>query len=240
MVSAVDIDIAQNVQFHDELARTVWQDGNMDPRIRYQLLRIAKKFIESLDIQDLPLRDVQLTGSLASYNYTDYSDFDLHVVVDKSKLSCDPDVAEELFQAKKALWNKTYPIKIRGHDVELYVEDSANPPTSNGTYSIIDGEWTVKPKKSRPSINSTAIVAKSQDLAQRILDVVEQGDYDAAQDIKEKIGKMRRSSIAKEGLYGVENLAFKVLRNQGYLDKLSKFITAGTVSQLSLRERQCK
>jgi predicted nucleotidyltransferase len=234
------IDIFKNVQFHDELNPKIWDNFNMNKKVQYHLLRVAKKFIESLDIDNLPLRDVQLTGSLASYNYTPYSDFDLHVVVDRSQLSCDPQVAEELFQAKKAVWNKTYPVKIYGHDVELYVEDSANPPVSNGTYSVIDGEWIIQPKKQRPKINNSAILAKTQDLVTRIEDAISSKDHDAAQDIKEKIGRMRRSSIADEGLYGVENLAFKVLRNQGYLNRLSDFITKGTVTGLSLGERKCR
>jgi predicted nucleotidyltransferase len=233
----MNIDIKSNVQFHDQLYPRVWTNAKMDPRVRYHLLRVAKQFIESLDLENLPLRDVQLTGSLASYNYTSYSDFDVHVVVDRSKISCEPDVADELFQAKKSIWNKTYPVVIYGHDVELYVEDSASPPTSNGTYSLIDGVWVDPPKKQRPNIDHSAVLAKTLDLARRITDAVENKDYEDARDIKDKIGRMRKSSIAKEGLYGVENLAFKVLRNQGYLDNLRNFITQGSVEQLSLREK---
>lgn len=234
------LDIEKNIQYHDQLYPRVWFKKQMRPSVRYHLLQVAKKFIKSLDVENLPLRDVQLTGSLASYNYTAYSDFDLHIVVDRSKMGCDPDIAEEMFQAKKAVWNKTYPVTIYNHDVEVYVEDSSNPPVSNGTYSVIDGRWLSLPKKESPNINHSAVLAKSRDLMKRIDDAVQGGDTETAVELKEKISNMRKSSIADEGLYGTENLAFKVLRNQGYLDRLSEFITRGTVKQLSLKERGWK
>ena len=34
---------------------------------------------------------------------------------------------------------------------------------------------------------------------------------------------MRSSGLKDEGIYSIENLAFKILRNSGYLEKLSNF-----------------
>jgi hypothetical protein len=38
--------------------------------------------------------------------------------------------------------------------------------------------------------------------------------------IQNKIRKMRRAGLDKAGEFSTENLAFKILRNQGYLERL--------------------
>ena len=45
--------------------------------------------------------------------------------------------------------------------------------------------------------------------------------YEYAGKIKDKIAKMRQSGLDDEGIYSPENLAFKMLRNANYLEKLS-------------------
>ena len=43
-------------------------------------IKIAKKFYQDLNIE-APLKDITLTGSSANYNWTDYSDIDLHLLI---------------------------------------------------------------------------------------------------------------------------------------------------------------
>jgi hypothetical protein len=45
--------------------------------------------------------------------------------------------------------------------------------------------------------------------------------YEYAGKIKDKIARMRQSGLEDEGIYSPENMAFKMLRNAGYLEKLS-------------------
>jgi len=226
--------IDKNIQFHDTLNPEVWNGTELDHEVRYHLLQIAEKFIESLEIEDFPLMDIQLTGSMASYNYTPYSDFDVHVVYDHDDLGFDDKLVEQLFQAKKAIWNDHYPITIHGYSVELYAESSKHPPVSNGTFSIIDNVWLTEPVKEKPTIDNHAVAAKTRDLMGSIDTVVSHDDIDGADSLRQKIIKMRKSGIAEAGMYGAENLAFKILRNQGFLAKLSKFIKNKTTQDLSL------
>jgi len=44
---------------------------------------------------------------------------------------------------------------------------------------------------------------------------------DRAESLMEKIKKLRKAGLETNGEYSVENLAFKTLRNTGYLKKLS-------------------
>lgn len=65
----------------------VWENPNdpnkatMVPKVRKALERIADEFIEYLG-DDVFVEDVVLTGSLANFNWSEFSDFDLHIIVD--------------------------------------------------------------------------------------------------------------------------------------------------------------
>ena len=49
--------------------------------------------------------------------------------------------------------------------------------------------------------------------------------YGLAEKIKGKVKIMRQSGLSKEGIYSAENLAFKILRNNGLLEILSALKT---------------
>jgi hypothetical protein len=62
---------------------------------------------------------------------------------------------------------------------------------------------------------------KVQDLIKQIDVAIETADDpEDLQRITDKLRHMRRSGLDRSGEFSVENLAFKVLRNQGYIDKL--------------------
>jgi hypothetical protein len=51
------------------------------------------------------------------------------------------------------------------------------------------------------------------------------------------IRRLRQAGLEKGGEYSVENLAFKLLRTQGKIDKLRTHIDRLQSSELSLKER---
>jgi pyrimidine deaminase RibD-like protein/predicted nucleotidyltransferase len=214
--------VAGNIAYHSQLNPATWSGDQMRPEVRDRLLAIAGTFIEYLEIPNFEVIDIVLTGSMSNYNWTRFSDFDLHVVTDYSDLECD-DLAEALYQAKKKIWNDAHNIRIRGHDVELYVEDINHPPVSQGVFSIKDNRWIHAPKYLPPKISTGAVNHKVQDLLVQIKHALETADD--SRDIKritDKLRKMRRAGLDAGGEFSVENLAFKVVRNLGYLDQLSK------------------
>lgn len=226
--------VKSNVAYNKELAPEAWRGVNLRSEVRYKLLRAAQMFVEYLEIPNFKLIDVVLTGSMANFNYTRFSDFDVHVVTRYSDLDCD-DLAEAFYQAKKKIWNDDHDVIVRGHEVELYVEDVEEPPISGGIYSLLDDAWIKQPSYEPPSIDDLAVNHKVQDLIKQITVTIQNAD-DAA-DVRRlmtKLRKMRQSGLDSGGEYSVENLSFKILRNLGYIERLSRAIKDQQDRALSL------
>lgn len=212
--------VSDLLPYHNALNPVVWDRDRIDPKIKQRLLDIAQLFQSYLDIDDLQVYDVVLTGSLANYNYSQHSDFDLHLMVDYSDI--DGDLAEKFLKAKKDLWNDQHDITIKGYDVELYAQDISETHASSGVYSLTKDQWLIKPKYQPPTINDQAVTVKAN-YYRRAIDIItdnEHAELDDIQQLKDKIRRMRRSGLQKQGEFSTENLVFKILRNQGYLKKL--------------------
>ena len=215
---------------HGELNQDFWnQPGNkLDPEIREQLLRIAEDFIEGSQAAGAPLKDITFTGSLANYNYSPYSDVDLHVLFDFSDINEDEELVREYFQALKSVWNNRHDIRMKGYEVEIYGQHSEDPHVASGLYSVLNDEWIVEPELSNPQIDFRDIEMKAKAIEHqidRVVDLYDEGKYEEAIEradkLKAKIKKLRQSGLDDVGEYSVENLAFKTLRRNGYLGKLS-------------------
>jgi hypothetical protein len=214
--------VSDNVAYNEQLSPVAWAGDQLRLPVRVALLKAAKFFTDYLDIPNFRVIDVVLTGSMTNYNYTRYSDFDLHVVTRYSDLECD-DLAEAFYRAKKSIWNDNHDITIGGHDVELYVEDVEQPPVSSGMYSLLQDQWIKKPDYSPPTVDDRAVNLKVADLVKQIDVAVDRADDpEDIRRVTDKLRKMRRAGLDTTGEFGVENLTFKVLRNLGYLDKLDQ------------------
>lgn len=223
-----------NIAYHNELNPAVWDGDELRPEVRYKLLEIAKRFLEYLDVPDFKLIDIVLRGSLVNYNYTAYSDFDLHLITDMSLL--DTDIAENYYMAKKQIWNDEHDIIIRGHDVEMYVEDKDDTNVSAGTFSVLDNKWIKIPDYDPPSIDEKAVNAKVRDYIAQINRVLKTGNEQDLVHLKDKIKTMRQSGLEAGGEFSVENLAFKILRNKNYIKKLYQGINRAIDQELSIDE----
>jgi GNAT superfamily N-acetyltransferase len=229
--------VSGNIDYHKTLNPIAWDSNDkLRSEVQLKLLEIARVFVKYLEIPNFEVLDIVLTGSMANYNYTRYSDFDIHVVTHYANLQSD-EIAEAFYRAKKEIWNNQHDIKIRKHEAELYIEDSATPPVSGGVYSILRDEWINKPEYNPPRINNTAVNAKVRDLVRQIAHAIKDGDISDIERIRTKIRNMRRSGLDRAGEFGVENLAFKILRNEGYLDKLHKTYIQLQDRELSLEGR---
>jgi pyrimidine deaminase RibD-like protein/predicted nucleotidyltransferase len=229
--------VGDNVKYHSELNPLAWENRDLKPQVQKQLLKTALFFTRSLDIPNFKVLDVVLTGSMANYNYTKFSDFDVHVITNYSDLACD-DLVEKFYSAKKKIWNSEHDITIYGHEVEMYVEDAASPAVSNAVYSLLKGAWIKEPTQENPVIDDAAINAKTRDLIKQI-DVVLQS-ADEPEDIiriVHKLKQMRQSGLDQHGEFGVENLSFKILRNLGYIEKLHQSYLARQDQELSIQEQ---
>ena len=215
---------------HDELNKDVWNqpDDNLDPEIREKLLIIANDFYDSLEVGNVGYDDVTFTGSLAAFNYSRFSDVDLHILLDFANIDEKVDLVREYFNAMKSIWNRLHDITIKGYEVEIYLQDINDPHEAQGLYSVLNGEWIKKPtldKKDFDKDNIKKKAASLMDQIDRIERLIDDGKYQEAQQysdkLKAKIRKMRKTGLETVGAYSVENLAFKVLRRNEYLGKLS-------------------
>ena len=210
---------------HDELSKKIWEDNEiMRPDVRKALENIANEFLDYLKI-DVDVEDITFTGSYANYNYTPYSDIDLHIVVDFDKISSDEDLVEGFMNAKKSYWNDRYDITVNGIEVEIYPQDSSEEHVSSGVYSIDQEKWIVKPEKFQKEPNLKSANKKFQMLKREISSAIESEDLKSIERLLKKLRDMRKSALKKSGEMSVENIAYKMLRSEDLIQKLydSKF-----------------
>ena len=222
-----DEKIVKSFQSKDSLSDQIFEvDGKrftMREDIRKRLLDISDDFIESLGIEFF-IHDIVLTGSLSNYNWSQYSDVDLHILIDFEDSKFNSDLLKEFFDAKKNVWNEKHDIKIKGFDVEVYVQDVNEPHVSSGVYSILNNKWVVEPKKETPNIDERKILEKGEEFAKKIDRLSSIGEKDDALTqidvLRKKIKEFRQSGLEEGGEYSYENLTFKLLRRNGYIEKL--------------------
>jgi predicted nucleotidyltransferase len=210
----------------------------MRDEIKKRLIEISNDFIESLGVEFF-IHDVVLTGSLANYNWSQYSDIDLHVIIDFEESKYEMDILKEFFDAKKNVWNEKHDIKIKGYDVEIYVQDINEPHISSGVYSVLHNKWEIEPKKETPNIDDRKILEKGEDFAKKI-DYLTKNPKEVTinqlEDLRKKIKEFRQSGLESGGEYSYENLTFKLLRRNGYIQKLLKLKTQLTDKKLSITQ----
>lgn len=233
-------ELADAVKFHDKLNPVLWDEGNrMRPEVREALLKIAQDFQEFMGIGDFALEDITVSGSNAAYSYTPHSDIDLHLIVDQSQLN-PSEVYKELFNAKKYQYNDQHDFKIKGYDVEVYVQDAAQPHESLGVYSLVKDDWKRIPTARRANLNEPATRVKYEKLGHVIEQALRSSDYDYVDRVLDTVKKYRKAGLDDKGEFGPENLAFKALRKSGLVQRLWDHRADLKDQQLSLREKAAK
>ena len=241
-----DVDLS-SFEFHDELNKDFWnqEDDRLDPEIRQKLIAIADDFWNSLEVGGADYDDITFTGSLAAHNYSKFSDVDLHILVDFSDVDDKTDLVREYFNAMKSIWNRLHDILIKGYEVEIYVQDVNDPHEAQGLYSILNDQWIKKPVLDKQDFDKDNVKKKAaglMDQIDRLQPLIDDGKYEEAEKyadkLKEKIRKMRKTGLETVGAYSVENLAFKVLRRNDYLGKLSDAKREAYDKMQSIKEQQ--
>jgi hypothetical protein len=215
--------------YSDTLNPALWDGEELKSDVKDALAKIANKFSEFIDVEQIRIVDYIITGSNCGYNYTSQSDLDLHVLVDARKLGEENPLTEPFLRAKKSLWNSGHEITVKGFNVELYAEDvnaKENQLVANGIYSLYHDEWIKKPTYEKPTYDDSNVQAKAEGIMQQIdllISDASETDQQEIDDLWEHIRRMRRAGLEREGEFSVENLAFKTIRNNGYFDKLRDY-----------------
>ena len=214
---------------HHELNPVLWDNNHLRKDVRHKLLEIARHFALYLNVPRLYLKDVTLSGSSAGYNYSEYSDIDLHLVVNKLE-------SEELFTDKKNLYNTQHQLHIGGIPVELYVQPADQPHHSAGIYSVLDDKWINEPVHEEPTVDPKDIKSKARNYAGKINLAIRTNDIAQCRSVMAELKRLRKAGLEANGEQSVENLAFKLLRARGQIEKLRKYITKLESAELSLGE----
>lgn len=215
----------------NELNPLFFPNKMLNSRIRLRLLDIADDFYRTLDIEWVEVKDILFVGSLVNFNWSRYSDIDMHIVISYKDVNEDVGIVEKYLLAKKNEWNTDHEnLKIYGFPIEVFVEDINGDKQSNGIYSILHNKWIKEPSK-LPNINMSKYHIK--DISARIMNKIDDlSDYfvnneDLDDTYIKKVGNlwnkikgMRKIGLSREGETAWENIVFKVLRRSGYLDKL--------------------
>lgn len=227
----------------DSLNPKIWNGDKLNPEIREHLLKIANEYVKYLDI-DIQPEKIMFLGSMANYNWNESSDLDLHIVYDFNKISDDVNFVKDFFDTKGSNWNNKHKITLKSYDVEVYVQEKEEKNKSIGVYDLKNDIWISQPKRENITIDKELIKKKASSIATKIEEIEKLSNknldwnniYKEAKKLKNKIKKMRQAGLDKSGEFSAENLAFKFLRNNGYLEKLGSITFKAFDKNLSMDE----
>lgn len=233
-MDASEVSLA-SFKVQDELHPKFWIDNKLNSRVRLRLMDIADDFIKELAVDWVDPVDIVFTGSLANYNWSKYSDIDVHIVYDFSQIySKKTKFVEDYFNSKKENWKQNHDeLTIYGFPVELYVEDVNAHKNDTGRYSINKNSWIKEPKtlededlnedfiKDKVAKYCTEVEEiekrlkketdeyKIEQLGKRVRRIFKQMQTDRANGLKTKKKEMSNG-----------NIIYKAVRRLGYLDKI--------------------
>lgn len=228
--------ILEKIEKHNILNPILWNNENeLKPEIKETLEEIVDQFVADLKENDIEIKvlDSIIVGSNASYNYTEDSDLDLHIIVDTNIIDCKYGLLKIVYDYAKSMFNSKYELSIYDIPVEIYVEDLTTSVNSNGIYSLKDG-WLKEPTQvDIPDINIDDVYPKWEERANKLID----GDNITFEEVDKYIDDiylLRKQSIMKAGEYAKGNLVFKEIRNNGLLDELKELKNELKSKELSL------
>ena len=241
-------EIIKSFESQDVLNPKIWEkEGKsyiMKPEVREKLLETANVFIDFLGV-DVVITDIIMIGSLVNYNWSKFSDIDLHIVVNYNQFPTNSqDLYVEFFDLKKIIFNDRHNIKLFGYDVECFVQSETETAFSSGIYSVLYDMWVNEPKQSEMKNIDVDLLKEKANQWMRIIDGVVENISDEDPDeikrlvkqYKEKLKKFRNCGLEKGGEMSLENLVFKLLRRNGYIGKLYELPTDLIDKKLSMKQ----
>lgn len=217
------MNLLEALEYHDTLNPLIWtEDNTLRKEVEIAVKKIVDLFIGQQEIK-IPVLDIYILGSNASYNYSPTSDLDVHIITNYDNMDCNEEILQTLFNALKTNFNKDYDFTIHGVNVELYVQDVNSSTISNGIYSVFDREWIKFPERAedpKTEVEDKELLQQYQD------EVIKTLTADSSEEVGNMIDKLyllRQKSLTKDGEFGDGNLVFKEIRSLGLLDKLKDY-----------------
>jgi predicted nucleotidyltransferase len=241
---------ANSFSYNDKLHDFFWKKKNgnyeFNSLVRKKILKMINIFCESVDVKTF-IKDIQLTGSLANYNYTKYSDLDIHILLDFNEISDDYDLIKARLELECWKWNEEHEVAINDFEVQVYFQDVNEPHEASGLFSLGKSKWIKRPKHNPPEIDEKDLSKKTK----RFEDIIDdfEDKLGKSKSIKEfkkihccssklldKIKKTRKDSLYIDGEFGIGNLVFKNLRNSEHIKELKQIIIDSYDSIFSIKK----
>lgn len=231
-----DFEPIKSFYLKDELDKRVWDNFELKEYIRKQLVQIGQEAYEETEYKAI-IEDIVLCGSLCNYNWDErYSDFDLHIIVNYTDVDSDRETAAILCDYAKRMWNSRHDIKIIGYDVELMIQDkedldfAIDTNRMGGVYSLLNSKWIKKPTRKDFTPDEQSIRTKAENVMTQLDEIEDlvKGDNPDYKTILTKLKRVwdRIKKFRQEGMESSEpelslgNLVFKLLRRNGYIEKV--------------------
>ena len=234
-VAPSEIDL-KSFRKQQTLCPKIWSDDNkIKSIVRLRLLDIADDFIDWINMPWIKSEGIILTGSICNYNWSSFSDIDLHIQVEFSKVDDRIDFVQSYFDSKKNEWNDNHDgLKIYGFPVELYVEDINAQTASQGIYDLEKNDWIKYPKQheDRSSEEDKELIKNKASHIMTKIDkicdkVAKTNDKEKLLLLNRKINgclaklkKMRQYGLKRGGESDPFNIVYKVIRRTNYMTKL--------------------
>jgi len=228
----------------DNLNGDIWNsDDEINEEVKDNLISIAEYYWDSLDL-GISIIDITITGSLANYNWSSFSDIDLHIIFNLDNFGEHRDLIKDLLDGKTRIWNTQHDIKIKDFEVEIYLQPEGQPHHSTGVYSLLNDEWIKKPEKMVVNIDKANVRKKYNKLISHIDDIEtdlgvkkDYGDIiNRVESIKEKIKNMRKGGLESGGQFSIENIVFKLLRRNEIMTKLNDLVVNAYDDMMTIDE----
>ena len=206
------------------LNQKLFQKDSLKADVKEALLKIANTFIEDIQENGIPINvvDIWMVGSNASYNYTDNSDIDVHIIADMEDSDCSG-LLSLVYNYAKSDFNSKHDITVKGIPVEVYIEGVNSTSITNGIYSLLQDEWVKYPQEVEVDMSiDVTTTDEYKNLKSDIEHALSSDNKDEVQEIINSLYRLRQLSLATDGEFGVGNLMFKSFRNDGSLDKLKE------------------
>jgi len=205
--------------YNTNLNPDVWDGMVLKKDIRQKLTEIANDFYKQTELV-APIRDILLVGSLANYNWSRNSDFDVHLVIDFKNVDPNVELVEKYVNGLKSAWNDKHDIHLHGYNVEVYIQDLTKANRSSGVYSLLKGNWLTRPKHENFEIDQQLIQLKYNDFISKINGAIKENNVERLKQVLKDVYDLRQQGLDRTGELSNENLVFKLLRNRGHLERL--------------------
>jgi hypothetical protein len=229
--------------YNKDLCPDLWninEDGHkLNEDVRIALLQVTEDFVVELEENHnlkIKVEDVIVIGSITNYNWSPYSDIDLHIVTDFSDLTASPEEAVTMFDAIKGAWNLKHNITMKGFDVELYVQDKTHLTHSDSEFSILRNEWIKPPVKEKKTFNKELIKKKYKQYKKQLDVLIDKHDEPGLKNLLDKLYKYRQAGLDRGGDLSEENIVFKIFRAMGDLDRLKDYVNSVYDKNVSVNE----